>query len=448
MILKIKNLGPIKKAKVDMGKSILFFVGYNNSGKTYLSQLIWAIYNENFHSRFAEECDVSNLLAIDDISDFKIDGNMIERLLSDYTNFLKANINLIFKSEKKYFKKFEIKLVLNEDIKELVVKDIEVKFTNALNKDDLITISTGQGKNRLEINSTQETNQENIKRKIIHFLLFGLFKESSFYLPSIRGAYTTFYEYIYKIEKEKKDVLDDFFLSEDRNIRKLLQLANETKPAYTLPMNELISKMVDLKQEDIVNEDFVEFQKKLENLMGGNIEINQLPLGKKELRLHIDDKMNLPMYLSSSNTNQLTTLYLFFRYWAKSNNSNFLILDEPEENLHPKNQYELMNLLIDFATKGNKLLLTTHSVLMAKIINNYITFSMLPKDKQQEINSKYLNADIDKDDIEVCFFDGVQVKNYTIEEYGVLFKDFVEVEQGIEQLSNEINMKLYAVNKS
>ena len=111
MILKIKNLGPIKKAKVDMGKSILFFVGYNNSGKTYLSQLIWAIYNENFHSRFAQECDVSNLLAIDDISDFKIDGNMVERLLSDYANFLKANINLIFKSEKKYFKKFEIKLM-------------------------------------------------------------------------------------------------------------------------------------------------------------------------------------------------------------------------------------------------------------------------------------------------------------------------------------------------
>ena len=448
MILKIKNLGPIKKAKVDIGKSILFFVGYNNSGKTYLSQLIWAIYNESFHGRFASECDIDNLLQINDISNFEIDEDIIERLLLHYANYLKDNVNLIFKSEKKYFKNFEISLVLNEDVKELITKDIEVKFTNALNKDDLITISTDQGNSRLEINSTQETNQENIKRKIVYFLLFGLFKGSSFYLPSVRGAYTTFYEYIYKIEKEKKDILDDFFLSNKRDIKKLLQIANETKPAYTMPMNELITKMIELKQEDIINKDFAKFQRKLEDLMGGNIKINQLPLGKKELRLHIDDRMNLPMYLSSSNTNQLTTLYLFFRYWVKSNNSNFLILDEPEENLHPRNQYELMNLLIDFATKGNKLLLTTHSVLMAKIINNYITFSMLPKDKQEEINSKYLNADIDKDDIEVCFFDGVQVKNYTIEEYGVLFKDFVEVGQDIEQLSNEINMKLYEINKS
>jgi ABC-type cobalamin/Fe3+-siderophores transport system ATPase subunit len=76
------------------------------------------------------------------------------------------------------------------------------------------------------------------------------------------------------------------------------------------------------------------------------------------------------MYLASSNSNQLTTLYFYFRHWVSQTNRNFLVLDEPEENLHPKHQYELLNTLIDFTAKGNKLLLTTHSILKENLSNS------------------------------------------------------------------------------
>jgi len=59
--------------------------------------------------------------------------------------------------------------------------------------------------------------------------------------------------------------------------------------------------------------------------------------------------------------NQLSTLYLYFKYWAHQEN-NFLMIDEPEENLHPKNQIALLNVLLTFAqTNNNKVLMTTHS---------------------------------------------------------------------------------------
>ncbi|TAE00285.1 MAG: hypothetical protein EAZ97_06420, partial [Bacteroidetes bacterium] len=42
MKLVVKNLGAIKKkSEIDLDKRFYTFVGYNNSGKTYISQIIW-----------------------------------------------------------------------------------------------------------------------------------------------------------------------------------------------------------------------------------------------------------------------------------------------------------------------------------------------------------------------------------------------------------------------
>ncbi|HHO41955.1 MAG TPA: ATP-binding protein, partial [Epsilonproteobacteria bacterium] len=221
-------------------------------------------------------------------------------------------------------------------------------------------------------------------------------------------------------------------------------IIEQYKPSYTLPMNELITKMMDLKQDSIVNKDFEKFLAMIEKLLGGKIGIKSNQIGQKELNLNISgSNSELPMFLVSSNTNQLATLYLYFKYWIKSKEKNFLILDEPEENLHPKNQYDLMSILIEFASQNNKLLLTTHSTLLTKIINNYINYAQLTDENKAKIQSEHLSSSLNIKDIEICFFDGEQVKHYTIEEYGVVFKDFLEIENQIASLSNEINMKLY-----
>jgi len=417
MILKIRNLGPLKKAELDISKKILFFVGFNNSGKTYLSQLIWGIYNRSFYDKFIEKCDVNKILKTEDISNFSINEENLNTLVSEYSKFIKENIHLIFKQEKKYFENFSIDLLVNEDTIKLIATDMKVDFNNA--------------------------QDEDIKRRIVHFLFIGLFDAQSFYLPSTRGAYTTFYQYIYKIEKDKKDKLDDFFLSEEKDIDKFITFMKDNQPSYTMAMNELISKMFLLKQSSNINRDYTEFQNRIKALLGGGINIRTSSSGKKELKLSIKDKIELPMYLASSNSNQLTTLYFYFRHWISQTNRNFLVLDEPEENLHPKHQYELLNTLIDFTAQGNKLLLTTHSTLIAKMINNYVTYSQLTDESKSKINTTHIKTNIKKEDIEICFFDGEQVKDYNIEEYGIVFKDFLAIENDIASLSNEINRALY-----
>jgi AAA15 family ATPase/GTPase len=46
MQLIIQNLGSIKQGEIDLTKKFYVLVGYNNTGKTYVSQLLWSIFKE------------------------------------------------------------------------------------------------------------------------------------------------------------------------------------------------------------------------------------------------------------------------------------------------------------------------------------------------------------------------------------------------------------------
>ena len=60
MQLIINNLGPIKQGEIDLAKNFYVFVGYNNSGKTYMSHLFWTLFNENTIGKFAKSVKVAN----------------------------------------------------------------------------------------------------------------------------------------------------------------------------------------------------------------------------------------------------------------------------------------------------------------------------------------------------------------------------------------------------
>ena len=66
MELIIKNLGPIKgnQQSIDLSKKFFIFLGYNNSGKTYVSQLLWTIFNKDKHIKFIQSTSQRDLLIL------------------------------------------------------------------------------------------------------------------------------------------------------------------------------------------------------------------------------------------------------------------------------------------------------------------------------------------------------------------------------------------------
>jgi len=53
MKLTVKNLGPIEETTVDLNKDLIVLTGQNNTGKTYLTNLICGLSDLNFSSSFS-----------------------------------------------------------------------------------------------------------------------------------------------------------------------------------------------------------------------------------------------------------------------------------------------------------------------------------------------------------------------------------------------------------
>ncbi|MCP4348745.1 MAG: AAA family ATPase [Desulfobacterales bacterium] len=480
MELLIKNFGPIKKGKIDLNKKFDLFVGYNNSGKTYVAQLMWAIFHPATKMKFVENLikEKNELFDIESVDGkVEINDELIQKLLFEYSNFLiSKTIPEIFKIKKNHFllKKCSLEFIICDKIK---IEEAEKKSSRVVvganvdgttrfeifeleKRKGVLSIEIREKKSALDFSDYTSTNKFNkkeveLKRIILVTMLNILLKdEKPFYLPAARVFYPVFYEYIFRYEKERlaelskkmMDMLASKHMLDEKDIIMY-------KSRYTEPMDALINKIFKLNEElTETSPDNGKFHEELEEIIGGKIILGRKEgVAPAEFYLMMKDGQNynnLEMYLSSSSVNQLTTLYLFFKYWMEDN-ENYLIIDEPEENLHPENQVSLLNLLVKFS-KNNKVLITSHSPLLTKALNNHIYLGIL---KENNVNIKKiaeqhdididLNSSLSHEDIGIYFFDGGYIHNYKVKNYGVLFDDFKKVERKLENISEILTDEIY-----
>jgi energy-coupling factor transporter ATP-binding protein EcfA2 len=79
----------------------------------------------------------------------------------------------------------------------------------------------------------------------------------------------------------------------------------------------------------------------------------------------------------------LAGLSFFLRHIAEKN--QFLIIDEPELNLHPDNQRKVARVLARIVRSGIKVLISTHSDYIIRELNNLI---MLSADKDGSVRQR------------------------------------------------------------
>jgi predicted ATPase len=463
MKLRVKNLGPIKQGEIDLSKRFFVFVGYNNTGKTYMAQVLWSVLE--FFGR--TQMFTRKLKLISDFPD-KLDighqwNTDVKHLLDYYEKELNAQIIEDLNNDS--LKDFRI------DLSNLFKEFIDNEFTYKLEKEKAFSeafyiVNKAKNTTEFSIKRIEEIEYRSFKGFVKQIIVTDGAIEDYFYdfiakaltpfddyqhnifLPANRAFYPTFYRYIYEVAKEKNEIINKA-IREGKGINEIKNLA---KTDYSKAMDSLTGLVNSLNSNKISNTTYQNFIDDLQKIMGGDIDIQRLEgFAPIEFKFKLNGTV-LDMHAASSSVNQLTVLNTYFKYWASEKN-NFLIMDEPEENLHPKNQIALLNLLMKFANQNdNKVLITTHSPLITDAVNNHLHLGYLKslgEDIDTLIEENHLNIDkeaaMSHEDIGVYFFDGQSIKPYEIDEYGVFFKDFKKYEKEVEDTSNLLTNRIYDI---
>ena len=116
MKIEVKNFGCIKKGIIDLDKRFTVFVGYNNSGKTYMSQLLWGLNNIddiNFIINFGSQ-DISQESFL-----LTINSQIISNFLENYSTHIETlHLPEIFNVSKDYFSKDRFAIKFKEEFAE------------------------------------------------------------------------------------------------------------------------------------------------------------------------------------------------------------------------------------------------------------------------------------------------------------------------------------------
>ncbi|MBR9955759.1 ATP-binding protein, partial [Cronobacter sakazakii] len=208
---------------------------------------------------------------------------------------------------------------------------------------------------------------------------------NAFIITSERTGISLFQK---EIDGNRSNIVDSYMLSK-MSTRKLLsfdEIMSQKVAKFSEPINHNINVIRDFsdlkKMKSILTHNGLrkagkernDLIKTLESLTGGRYSTSD---GEAIFTVSCTDgdKVSMPLSLSSASNKALFLLDIYVRYYMSSD--SYLIIDEPELNLHPHNQIKMAELLVRLSNCGVKIIITTHSDYIVKEINNRIMASKL-----------------------------------------------------------------------
>lgn len=450
MKLHIKNLGPIKEATIDLSKRFYTFVGYNNTGKTYLTHLLDCVFNpisylkngtssELFKGNFLEWNELQSEIMLQKMADM-IKKEAFPKTLNIVENhFIIENCAISFALDLNEIKRLEWKFQVHYYKNGMAELAIIEKPANSLSF-------------QWDIDGyfIEEVLYEGIHNQIRRQVLFlqnpNIYHYYQPPLPTERLSFMYFYKYFFRIEKERREEINRYIQSQNGKELDRKALTELSASNYTQASGNLLEGLYNLNSKRSEQPYYQDFALKLMEIMQGKIVLSTSN-ANGDTNFHFEIaaiKEQLDLYLASSSVNQLSALYLYWKYWVGEDN-NFLMIDEPEQNLHPENQVKLTELLIQFAnTKNNRVLICTHTPFITEVINNYLVLGQLEnREEAREKLGLAENCFLTPEDTGIYFFTGDRVREYKISDYGTIFEDFKAAQEKVWDIGYELGELMY-----
>lgn len=467
----ISNFGPISKGKFKI-KPLTILIGPNNSGKTYASMLI--------HAMFSSHAQTATYWLVPEFIDRQVLRTEFRDLALQMSKFLRAippnGGHITIPSS--YVNAVK-EMLFRQTIEEHLPQNLTENFGLPLH--DMIRINTNLAKfkisshDKVTVNITkkikakydfpdydhtltqnaekalsiwpaylmkkQYDNMRNNLDKTIHKYITQLVSRMptelehgtiallslilritfmpdnhlpgrSFYLPAARSgimhAYKPILSNAIRSYVHKKDV--------------------SHAPATTGVVSDLLRSLINAV--DDTGTPVSEIGKNLEtDLFSGKILLHETLFGAPEIYYKFMEK-DLPIHASSSSIAENAPLTIFLRH--KVHPEDLLIIEEPEAHLHPANQLILARHLVHLVRSGVRVFVTTHSVFFLEKLSMFVKMGSLKEKQRRDKNYGKHDYLLDSE-VAPYVFQKNSTGDYTIKEIdhsptrGISQEEFVNV---------------------
>lgn len=422
--INVCNFGKISKARINIS-NFTIFVGNNNSGKTQLMELIYAIIKKV--STLVPEIEIP---MIENVDAFHVGKKEIYDLNQWINIYLKENLSKIVKEIFNTEIPIEEVTLEFEDIdreydfyflkentvdylvkKELITKEQLIKIMQADKQSykTLLLKKDKTGKEIIEYEFTYEfldTISTMLAKPIILAKILcdimgakEVLASNILFLPASRMGLILLYKY--------------YFSNQGYTASEVIRNQYQNVKGITKPVLDFLSFLLKYDYREFVakdNKQLLDFI--FENLIDGTIqETSDMTMYSPKY-----GEGNIPIFIASSMVNEVVPVV---KALTDSDKIDFIFYDEVETSMHPLKQIEMVKLLNRLNNHGIRLIVSTHSDTMATKINNLLLLSYADMDfeiLQEALEKKGIV--VEKEDFLISknihvyqFIDDIQGKN-------------------------------------
>jgi len=396
MQISVENLGKLTKADFSLG-DLSIICGENNMGKTYATYALFGfLHTWRNHVEFdINDGKIFSLLNDGSVSiDLKeyldIASLTLEKACISYTKKLPD----VFASNVKQFKGAKFQLFLDKsemNLSNSFHRTIRAANTElfVLDKDAESTLLLATLVTEKDVLQIPQIVIKRIISEAIVEIVFAAHLPRPFISSAERTGAAIFRN---ELNFARNRLLEEL-RQRDTNVDPM-DLLMKSSPDYALAVEENVDFTRQLetifKQDSEIFKRSPEVLESFAHIIGGEYEVdrnNDLFYKPK------GTKVKLTMDASSSAVRSLLDIGFYLRHVAKP--GDLLMIDEPELNLHPKNQRLIARLFASLTKLGIKVFITTHSDFIVKEINTLIMLNQnKPYLKELADQEKYLEREL------------------------------------------------------
>lgn len=443
MKIRVNHLGAIKNADIDLDKSFLLFCGQNNTGKTYLSFVIYAITKFKIIREKIFSIDIPDLIS-NGYCEVEIDAKRIFDYKKKTISELKNNLDTVFgisdEQAEQLFENFNVSFI--NDAQQSNDKVASISFRTSLElKDIKIHVTKNEGENKIKLELIEGEDYANLLKDEYAAIFINSVIANLISLYPINRAiiFPVERNSIYTFSKElsiNRNLLIDQMqkLSKGAKLNPFEFISNSSN-RYPLAIKDGLSVSDDLENIQKKRSNVYEMAVKLEeSLLNGKLSVTKE--GDLQFTSNKRKGRKLPIHMTASIVKTLSSLIFYLKYQASE--GDLIIIDEPEMNLHPDNQILLARVFAKLHNNGFRLIISTHSDYIIREINNLIMSSHESQIVRQVANKIGYTDDFKINPKSVgCYYFHFQHSSSR----QVMVKEIEISEDGIEieSIDNEIN---------